>query len=173
MEYHLKGIPPFRAVVTDYPNDPQTFNLDMQYMVGPSLMVAPVVAGQTSREIYLPEGDWYDFWTKKKYAGKQKITIDVPLDLIPVYVKSGSIVPLAEPLQYLPKDVCFELTAHVFGEKDASFVLYEDDGVTFDYEKGKLNQVILRWKGGNGASEKIGTWETSPRYQIKEWRHWK
>ena len=172
MDYHYKGIPPFRAVVTDYPKDKETFNIDLQYFVGPSLMVAPVVAGQNSREIYLPEGEWFDFWTKKKYTGKQKIKIDVPLDAIPVFVKSGAILPLAEVEQYITKETCFDLTVHVFGNGDKPLVLYEDDGETFDYAKGQQGMLKLTWQNGQGSITKSGSWMGTPRYKITSWQHW-
>lgn len=172
MDYRNKGIPPFRAVVADYPNDPATWDIDLQYFVGPSLLVAPVVAGQTSREVYLPEGDWYDFWNKKKYEGRRKIKVEVPLEQIPVFVKSGTLLPLAEPLQYLPGNVCFDVTVHVFGEGTTPFTLYEDDGRTFDYRKGEQNEIILKWQDDSGTATKSGTWQTTPRYNIKEWKQW-
>jgi alpha-D-xyloside xylohydrolase len=173
MDYHYKGIPPFRAVVTDYPNDKETFNLDLQYLVGSSLLVAPVIAGQQSREVYLPEGEWFDFWTKKKYSGKQKIKIDVPLESIPVFVKSGAILPLAEPVQYITPETCFDLTVHVFGKGDVPFVLYEDDGETFAYARGQQGVLQLNWKNEKGEFSRTKTWsENTARYKIKSWQHW-
>lgn len=173
MDYHRKGIPPHRAIVVDYPNDKETFNLDMQFFVGPSLLVAPVLAGQQSCEVYLPKGEWFDFWTKKKYAGGQKIKIDVPLETIPVFVKSGTIVPLAEPVQCITKETCFDVTVHVFGKGDTPFVLYEDDGETFDYAGGQQRVLKLTWQDGQGIVSQTGTWsENASRYKINSWQHW-
>ncbi len=175
MDYHLRGVPPFRAVVTDYPNDPETWNLDLEYLVGPSLLVAPVTAGQNARDVYLPEGEWFDFWTGEKFAGKQKIRIEVPLETIPVFVKSGTLLPLAKPLQHIPGDACFEINVRVYGDGATPFVLYEDDGETFDYAQGKQNEILLKWQNdaGSGSVTKSGSWQTSPRYEIKEWKQWK
>ncbi len=64
VRYRLQGIPPFRALVMDYPNDPRTWTVDDQYLVGEDLLVAPVVAGEHEREVYLPRGEWIDFWTR-------------------------------------------------------------------------------------------------------------
>ena len=96
-KYHETGLPPFRALVMDYPDDPQTWSIEDQWMMGESVLVAPVVAGQRSRNVYLPEGAWYDFWTGKKYDGKQRISVEVPLQQIPLFVKSGTVLPLAQP----------------------------------------------------------------------------
>ena len=177
MDYHYKGIPPFRAVVVDYPNDKETFNYDTAYMVGSSMLVAPVIAGQQSREVYLPEGEWFEFCTTKqqvikKYPGKQKIKIDVPLDYTPVFVKSGSILPLAEVVQHIAKDTCFDLTVHVFGKGNVPLVLYEDDGETFDYAQGEQGKLTLTWQNGQGSVTKSEAWTGAPRYKIMTWQHW-
>jgi alpha-D-xyloside xylohydrolase len=95
--YHDVGMPPFRALVLDYPDDPATWTIDNQYMMGTDLLVAPVVAGESERDIYLPEGEWVDFFTGAKLFGKQKLHVSVPLARIPVFVKSGAKLPLARP----------------------------------------------------------------------------
>ncbi|MCL5096789.1 MAG: glycoside hydrolase, partial [Candidatus Omnitrophica bacterium] len=100
-EYHLTGVPPIRALVPDWPNDPQTYRLDDQFMFGPTLMVAPLFAGQTRRSVYLPAGDWYDFWTHEKFAGGRRLTISAASDQIPIFVKADSLVPLAKPIEYI------------------------------------------------------------------------
>ena len=92
-EYHLKGIPPIRALVLDWPDDPAVLEIDDQYMFGSSVMVAPMFLGQKSRSVYLPAGDWYDFWTHQKYAGGQTIEATNNQEQIPLYVKSGTLLP--------------------------------------------------------------------------------
>jgi len=116
-EYHDTGVPPARALVMDFPEDPATWTVDDQYMLGPSLMVAPLFTGQKKRAVYLPEGDWYDFWTQRKYAGGCRIEIEKPVDEIPVFVRGNSLLPLAEPVEYVTQQTQFELTIGVYGEK--------------------------------------------------------
>jgi len=98
-EYHLKGMPPIRALVLDWPDDPAVREIDDQYMFGASVMVAPMFLGQKTRSVYLPAGDWYDFWTHQRHAGGQKIEVACPPEQIPLFVKSGSLLPLAKPLE--------------------------------------------------------------------------
>ncbi len=170
-EYHFKGTPPFRAVVMDYPNDPNTWNLDDQYMVGPSLLVAPMFAGKPTRPVYLPEGTWYDFWTGERLAGGRKIEVSKPVDQIPVYVKAGSLLPLATPVESVRPDTTFALTVRVYGEQPAGFALYEDDGVTYDFENGAQNRIDLTWTAEKGGQlQKSGQYNGPARYKIEAWQ---
>jgi alpha-D-xyloside xylohydrolase len=169
-DYHAHGTPPFRAVVMDYPDDANAWNLDDEYLVGPSLLVAPLFTGQAQRTVYLPAGDWYDFWTHEKIAGGRKIEIAKPLDQIPVFVKGNTLLPLAEPVPYVAPDTCFALTVTAFGNPAAPFVLYEDDGLTYDYEQGKQNRVELRWDGQKGALTRTGAYAGPPRYKVEDWK---
>lgn len=168
-DYHNTGLPPTRALVMDYPEDQATRGIDDQYMLGASLMVAPLFTNQNKRSVYLPKGDWYDFWSHAKYAGGRRIEIEKPLEEIPVFVKGDTLLPLAEPVEYVTPQTQFEMTVNVFGEKPRSFVLYEDDGTTFDFEKGFQNRIELRWDGHNGIASKTGGYHGSSRYKILRW----
>ena len=168
-DYHDAGVPPTRALVLDYPDDPETWTVDDQYMFGPSLMVAPLFTGQTRRSVYLPAGDWYDFWTRAKYAGGQKIEIDKPQDQIPVFVKGNTLLPLAEAVECVMPQTEFAVTVHVYGEKPQSVVLYEDDGVTLDFEQGRQNRIELSWDGKRGLVRKVGEYTGPSRYKIVQW----
>ena len=128
IRYHQEGLPPFRALVMDYPKDPQTWAIDDQYMMGESILVAPVVAGEHAREIYLPEGYWFDFWTGKKFAGNRRIRVDVPLEQIPVFVKSGTLLPLATPTLHTVDPASFQLHVRAYGPGTLQCILHEDDG---------------------------------------------
>ncbi|GHV53055.1 glycosyl hydrolase family 31 [Spirochaetia bacterium] len=172
--YHTEGLPPVRALVLDYPKDGRTHSIDDQYILGDSLLVAPVFWGQNSRTVFLPEGDWYDFWTHEKINGGRAISYDAPLDRIPVFIKSGSILPLAEPVQYVDAETLFSMTIFCFGVGGKNFTLYEDDGTSLAYEEGKYNTVVLSAgaSGGNsgkGAVSRTGT--EKPRYNIREWKY--
>ncbi len=128
--YRFTGLPVCRALVMDYPTDPQTHKLDDQWLLGDSLLVAPLVAGQTEREVYLPAGEWYNFWTGEKCRGAQAHPCRADLDTIPIFVKSGSVLPLAEPVQCVKPDTVFNITVHAYGAATTG-ALFEDDGETF------------------------------------------
>jgi len=140
------GAPFMRALFMDFPNDPNVVDLNDEYMFGPAFLVAPVTEqGATSRKVYLPAGsDWYDWWTNRKIAGGQWIDAAAPIDRIPLFVRAGSIVPLGAPIQNTAtKQVLSEI--RVFPGRNASFTLYDDDGVTNAYKKGGGKSATLRW----------------------------
>jgi alpha-D-xyloside xylohydrolase len=170
VRYHERGTPPFRSLVMDYPTDPQVWKIDDQFMVGENLMVAPVIAGETSRKIYLPEGGWVNFWTGKPVAAGHTVTMQVPLDIIPVFVKSGTLLPLARPSLHAGAPDARQVTVRVYGKGDRAFTLYEDDDSTLAVLRGKYNQVVLTWDDSNekGRVERIGRGDY-PRYKIAGW----
>ncbi|HOX40207.1 MAG TPA: glycoside hydrolase family 31 protein [Candidatus Brocadiia bacterium] len=167
--YCYEGVPPVRAIVMDYPGDTGTFYLDNEYMLGDSLLVAPLFAGQKKREVYLPEGDWHCFLSGKRFPGKQKRAIEAPPEQIPVFVKSGSLIPLAKPVEHIKLDTCFEITVKAFGDDCADFVLYEDDGVTTEFEKGKQNRVTLSWNPAGGGNVRREGGYDGVRYKVVAW----
>jgi alpha-D-xyloside xylohydrolase len=166
VRYHREGLAPFRSVVMDYPADPETWTIDDQYMAGDFLLVAPVVAGIHERQVYLPAGDWFDFWTGKKLAGNVKMTIPVSLETIPVYVKDGSMLPLAEATPHAADPRAFDLEVRVYGSAIRGSVLFEEDG-SFDP---KLTRAHLLWDGSTrtGRIERNGP-VGEPAYQVRQW----
>ena len=168
-DYRDSGSPPLRALVMDYPQNPATWAVDDEYLFGPSLLVAPLFAGQTHRQVYLPEGEWYDFWTHEKLAGGRTLDVSKSVEQIPVFVKGGTLLPLAEPVECVTPATEFALTVYALGAKPASFGLCEDDGVTFDFEEGKQNRIELRWDGQTGYTTKIGDYPGPSRYKILRW----
>ncbi|HEY0257811.1 MAG TPA: TIM-barrel domain-containing protein [Candidatus Methylacidiphilales bacterium] len=168
-EYHLHGTPPLRAMVMDWPADPATAKIDDQFMFGPSILVAPLLKGQTGRSVYLPAGTWHDYWTGETLDGGRNIEVTKPVDQIPLYVKHNTLLPLAAPLEHVAPDTCFELTVRVYGKAPVGFALYEDDGVSYDYEKGKQNRLNLTWRDGQGTAEKSGNYTGATRYRIAKW----
>jgi alpha-D-xyloside xylohydrolase len=120
-------------------------------MFGPAFLVAPVTEqGQTEKEVYLPAGaDWYNFWTNEKFSGGQTIKVAAPIDQIPVFVKAGSIVPIGADIQSTATKQAIA-SINVYPGQDAEFNLYDDDGVSLDYQKGKGTTTKLRW---NDASK--------------------
>ncbi|RAK51099.1 TIM-barrel domain-containing protein [Phenylobacterium deserti] len=145
------GAPFMRALWMDFPNDPTVANIGDAYMLGPAFLVAPVTEqGVTSRKVYLPAGtDWYDFWTGTKAAGGQWIDAAAPIDRIPVFVRAGSILPIGAPVPntMTPQKIA---AIRVYPGRNARFALYDDDGVTNDYEKGRGRTAVLSWDDAAG-----------------------
>jgi alpha-glucosidase (family GH31 glycosyl hydrolase) len=139
-------------------------------MMGDSLLIAPVFRGEKARSIFLPSGGWYDFWTHERFDGGQILVYETPLDVMPVFVKSGSMIPLAGPVQCVEKNTMFDLTVFCFGIGEKNFTLYEDDGISLAYEKGKYNTLILT-QDAEGGVDVIRNGTEPPRYDVKEWKY--
>jgi len=147
------GAPFMRALFMDFPNDPIVADLRDEYMFGPAFLVAPVTEqGATRREVYLPSGaDWYNYWTNQRVQGGQTIKVDAPIDTLPLFVRAGSILPLGELVESTNQAQKIA-KVRVYPGADTEFVLYEDDGKTYAYEKGESKITRLRW---NDASQKL------------------
>lgn len=169
--YRFTGLPPFRALALEWPEDTQTHTVDDQWLIGDGLLVAPLVAGQAEREVYLPAGDWYDLHSRQRLAGGCRHTVAPDLATIPLFVRSGTILPLAEPVTCVAPDTVFRITALRCGPNPAPCTLLEDDGVTFDYETGACNRVELSWDAVRGPRVvRRGRWP-GRRYEIVGWEH--
>lgn len=142
-----KGAPFMRALVLDFTWDEKVAKIADQYMFGKSLMVCPVLeAGQRSREVYLPKGAmWFCYWTNKVYKGGQTIVVKAPLNQIPLFVKGGAILPIGPAIQYAQEITSRPVQLHIYKGADSEFTLYEDDGETFNYEKGLYSSIKMIW----------------------------
>jgi alpha-D-xyloside xylohydrolase len=137
-----------RPLVMDFQNDTASREIADEYMFGPAFLVAPVTTYQArARSVYLPpaNGDWYDFWTGASIAGGQTIDAPSPYDAMPVFVRAGSIIPLGPEIQYTGEKPADPITLCVYAGADGQFSLYEDDGLTYDYEKGAFARVPINW----------------------------
>jgi alpha-D-xyloside xylohydrolase len=164
-KYHFEGTPPFRAMDLEEGFRQEQNALTLadaevnleenpyaeavrkevkdQYMAGEYLLVAPMFTGQTSRNVILPKGNWYDFYTGEYVGNGEIITAAPGLDKIPVYVKDGGIIPMMPPRLHAPAaDEKVDIEIRHYGEKPGKYRLYDDDGETFDYEKGEYT-----WRG--------------------------
>jgi alpha-D-xyloside xylohydrolase len=166
--YHYRGVPPFRALVVDYPSDSEVYNLDDEYMIGESLLAAPFIDGASKRKIYLPEGVWYDFNTNEKYDGNKCYEIEMSLDQIPLFVKDDTILPLAKPLSYISRDTVFEISCHIYGNNCKPALLFEDNAYTLNYQKNQFNWVTLEWNGQKGKVTKTGNYQANC-YKVVDW----
>lgn len=154
-----------RLMAFDFRTDPRTANIDDQYLFGPAFLVNPVthpmyygpgsipLSGVDERRpVYLPAGaNWVDFWTGKRWTGGQTVDANAPLDVLPIFVREGSIVPLApvHPHAGLPADGVLEI--RVYPGASASFTLYEDAGDGYGYERGEYSTITITWDDPAGA----------------------
>ena len=169
-DYHFKGIPPFRALVMDYPLDKNTFNLSDEYMIGDGILAAPLTEKKDERKVYLPAGTWYEFNTNVKFEGGREYTYKPGLTQLPIFIKEGTILPLAKPVEHVAPDTEFEITCYVYGDvKTAVASLFEDDGVTFNYEKGSYNRITLVWNKTRGEVKHTGSFKNT-RFLIRNWQ---
>ena len=128
---HATGVPMARPMFLDNPANTAAWRKDLQYYWGSEMLVAPNCSdGNNKVSVWLPEGNWYDFWNDSVYSGDQTISYYAATGVVPVFVKEGAVIPMA-PLSkstfFIPKDT---LIVHVYTGADGSFQLYEDDGVT-------------------------------------------
>jgi alpha-D-xyloside xylohydrolase len=152
--YAADGTPPFRALVLDGPKQKQLYAVDDQYMVGDRMMVAPLFAGEPSRKVVLPDGSWHDFWTGEAVEGGNVLTVPASTEKIPVYIKSGSIVPWADVGLFAGAPETRRITARVYG----------DGSIPFAFVTGG-ETLRLGWNQGQGTAD--GT----KGYEVYAWQN--
>jgi len=140
------GMPIMRALWLHFPDDPKAVECGDEYLWGKNLLVAPVVEkGATTRRVYLPRGAWYDFWTHERVEGGHEISRAVDLETMPLYLRAGSILPLGPVKQFTGEKVDEPLSVSIYPGDDTSFLLYEDDGTSFNYRKGEWMGIQMAW----------------------------
>jgi alpha-glucosidase/alpha-D-xyloside xylohydrolase len=145
-ECTMTGLPVMRSLWLHYPDDPAAVARGDEYLWGRDILVAPVTEqGAASRRVYLPRGVWYDFWSNERHDGGREISRDVDLETMPLYIRAGSILPLGPVKQYTGEQVDAPLTLQIYPGADGSFLLYEDDGSSFNYRKGEWMGVEMTW----------------------------
>jgi alpha-glucosidase/alpha-D-xyloside xylohydrolase len=162
------GLPLMRALWLHYPDDPEAAKLGDQYLWGRDLLVAPVTTrGAKERQIYLPEGFWYDFWTNTRYTGKQTLTRQVDLATLPLFVRAGAILPLDPVRQFTAQKIDGPpATLRVYPGANGDFALYDDDGQSLGYRDGsdmKTVWIQLHW---DDAARQL---TISPDPRMKQW----
>ena len=143
---HFEDATIMRGLPMDYPDDPEVRDLSDQWMLGPALMPCPVYEYKArSRSVYFPMGLWYDFYTGEPMAGGKRFTVDAPYGRMPLYVRAGSILPIGPEMEWTSEKPADDILLVVYAGADASFTLYEDDGLTYGYEKGAYSTIGLEW----------------------------
>jgi len=143
------GTPIARPLLWAYTDDPTARATDDEFLCGDALLIAPVYRpGASSREVYLPAGEWFDFWTDERHAGPVTLTAAAPLERIPVYVRAGTVLPTWPVLQHSDVQEVDKLVVHVYPGDGRSW-LYEDDGHSMGYEDGEYRVMSFEC-GSNG-----------------------
>jgi alpha-glucosidase len=154
------GLPVMRPLFLEFPADPKTYRLDTEFMFGPDLLVAPVLTeGVTARTVYLPAGDWIDFRTGERISGAKETTVQAPPGRVPLFARAGAIIPARAIRQYENDATADPLILNVFPDPVSTGTLYEDDGLTYAYQKGEFSRTVFRWR--QSASE--GVLEIEPK----------
>jgi len=139
---HKTGIPVMAPLVLEYQDDPEVLSLDNQYLFGSDLLIAPVLQeGQTQREVYLPKGWWFDFWSDRMFQGGTRIRYEAPLARLPIFVKADAIIPSWEVIQTTSAGPVRELRFDFYPVTGGTLYYYEDDGETTHYKKGQYNML--------------------------------
>ncbi|RYD69259.1 MAG: DUF5110 domain-containing protein, partial [Sphingobacteriales bacterium] len=155
-----------RALVMDFASDKNALDINDQFMFGKSILVSPVTmpmyvkatangkdssmiedfSSTKTKETYLPvSADWYDYWTEEKISGGKRVIKETPLDIIPLYIKAGSIIPFGPPVQYATEKNWDNLEIRIYPGADGKFVLYEDENDNYNYEKGIYSTIRFDW----------------------------
>lgn len=144
-EAHDTGMPLMRALPAAFPDDPVVCDLGAEYLFGPSLLVAPVLHTGTERNVYLPAGEWVDFWSHQVYTGPTWLRrYPAPLDIVPLFVRAGAILPLGPEVAWADERPLDALTLRVYpGRALGAYTLYEDDGRTNAYRRGACARTAV------------------------------
>jgi len=154
-EHTKTGAPLMRPLMWHYPTDEFACDIDDQFMFGSDILVAPIVErAHEFRTVYFPKGTWYHFETNEKYEGGRPYVIKMPLGTIPAFVREGAIIPLADVMQHTGEYSDKTITFKVYGDKAAG-VYFEEDGISWEYEKGGYNEYALTYAGGKFAAKKV------------------
>jgi len=176
-DYHFNGTPPFRAMNLEagFGTDIETVEKDFdatenpyseavknevkdQYMMGESILVAPLFNMENGRSVILPKGNWYDFYTGEYVGNGEIIEVKQGFENIPLFVKDGGIIPMMPKIRQTSEWVeNTPLEIRVYGTASGEFVLYDDDGTTFDFEKGEFTTKLMKASNGAGNTEVIHT----------------
>ncbi len=141
-----EGYTPMRPLVMDFRNDTRAQNVGDQFMFGPAFLVNPVTdPAATTRQVYLPNAKWYDFWEGSVVEGGHTASANAPLDRLPLYVRAGSILPLGPDEEWSTQKAADPIELRIYRGANGDFSLYEDENDNYDYEKGAYATIPLRW----------------------------
>jgi alpha-glucosidase/alpha-D-xyloside xylohydrolase len=150
---HKTGLPLIRALCITWPQDATAAITDDAYMWGDHILVAPVYENAAAaRSVYLPAGAWWDFWTGKRLDGGKAVSKQVDLATMPLYVRAGAVVPLGPARQYVDEPATEPITLRIYPGADGRFTWYDDDGTSYQYERGEFMRAECEW---NDSARKL------------------
>jgi alpha-glucosidase len=170
----MTGLPPMRPFMATKILETEFTRTSNEFMFGDDIIVAPVLwKGVTKRSLRLPRGEWYDYYTGMKYRGLADVEVDAPLDRIPLFVRAGAIVPMQQVVQFTDQAPINPLTLKVFPHETGSSDYYEDDGISFDYQKGVyFERTFTQKKTGSvhtiTLTKALGTYTPPTRVVVLE-----
>jgi alpha-glucosidase len=170
-EASTEGSPIMRPLIYEFSDDKKLLEESFDFMIGSSILVANVLdKGAKTRKVYLPKGAaWFDWNTKQEYEGGQTIEFEVTLDSIPMFFRSGAIVPISENLMNIHKDSMEKLSILIESSQESNFTLYEDDGVTNNYKNGDYLKTIISINKESGVKitfDKEGNYTTKVKEMV-------
>jgi len=150
-----------RSLAFDFRKDTAVYTIPDEYMFGPAFLANPVTEqlysndpsgpSTKTRKVYLPKGaDWFDFWTGKKLSGGQTLDAAAPIDIMPLYVKAGSVLPMGKVMEWATQKLEDIIELRIYPGADGSFTLYEDANDTYNYEKGEYATFTFKWNDAAG-----------------------
>jgi alpha-glucosidase len=159
------ALPVIRPLILNYEDDPRLTNLNDEYLVGENILVAPITQpAQTKRLVYLPAGNWIDFWNHAEYAGHQDIVVDAPLDKLPIFIKQNTLLPWRPAVDHIDDAPLTSMPFKLFGDH-GSYQHYQDNGTDFKYQAGEWNNYEVAVDHGN-VSVKLTHHGYEPVYQA-------
>lgn len=151
VEANRTGLPVMRPLFMEYSTDKNTFNLSDQFMLGDNVIIAPILVPNSKyRVVYLPEGEWYDYWTDNLLEGNKHVLVEAPLDTLPIFIKAGSQIihgQYGQSTMFEKED--FILHVYPSAMDSITSSIYDDDGETFDYQKGKFLEKVINYQFKN------------------------
>jgi alpha-D-xyloside xylohydrolase len=156
-----------RPLVMDWRSDPNVADISDEYMFGPAFLVSPVwKAGARERSVYLPQASrWYDFWSGESLSGRQEINVDAPPELLPLFIRAGSIVPLGPEIEHADQKPSDPIEVRIYPGESGDFRLYDDEGDGYNYERGAHSVIPIHWDDSTGTvtlGDRIGTFPGAP-----------
>jgi alpha-glucosidase len=170
-EAHRRGTPIMRPTFWHYQNDPAAVAAGDQFMLGPDVLVAPILRqSATARSVYLPAGVWFDFWTGEPTRGGQHILAHAPLEVLPIFVRAGAIVPLIAEQQFIKGPAASTVNLHIWPGSAGQLDWYEDDGVSLGYQNGEFHErQISVFRRQRSAYLRFGPPRGSQASGVRQW----
>ncbi len=163
------GAPVWRPLCWEFPDDPEAASVEDQLLLGPSLLVAPVVErGARRRDLYLPPGPWFSWHDGARYVGPRRLEVDAPLERLPLFARGGSVIPTRSPVAHVGETAAEPLVLEVFPGGESRGELVEDDGETSAYRGGVVARTALRLWDRAGGRLRLEIGRREGPYRIEE-----